>query len=286
MGLPLFHALDASSTTVAETSARRLSAPGAGPMPAHLEPTTVATLDRRFPGCWPGRRCSGRRCPRRRSPHPTRADVPQQVVAHGIDPKSAVSSPGEIGSRSSGHLLPAEEQPTVDLDVGRRIDAGRHAHGRPPDAVERMISFPMRWWTAGDHASNPVRPGRSRWPSGVDEGVVPDVVDVLLVPRDPHVPVDRRPGDGDVPEPPPDEAESLVALALRNHCAGVGFVPLDEPLLEVAQSEEGFSSSRCSTAYGGSGTACRRGGRPRRSTARRARSTGHGRSPRRCSSFS
>ena len=106
----------------------------------------------------------------------------------------------------------------------------------------RMISLPIRWWTAGHHGLEPsascaVADGRQV----VDQGVVPDVEDVPLVPGDPHPPVDRGPGDGDVPEAALDEAEGLVALGLGDHGAGVGLVPVDQPLLEGARA--GRSSS-------------------------------------------
>ena len=145
----------------------------------------------------------------------------------------------------------------------------------------RMISLPIRWWTAGHHSSNrccvlAVADGGEV----VDQRVVPDVEDVLLVPGDPHPPVDRGPGDGDVPQPTPDEAERLVALRLGYHRARVGLVPVDERLFEGAQPEEVVLLLEVlDRQTGGSGTVRRRGDRPRRSTARRARSTGRGRGP-------
>ena len=157
--------------------------------------------------------------------------------------------------------------------------AGHHTQWK------RMISLPIRWWTAGHQASKrslvlAVADGGQV----VDERVVPDVEDVLLVPGDRHPPVDRRPGDGDVPQATLDEAQGLVALGLGHHRARVGLVPVDEPVLEGAQAEEVvlllevLDRSAVDRAQGR-----RRAVRPRRSTARRARSRGRGRCPCRCS---
>src|SRR3974390_1860381 len=72
----------------------------------------------------------------------------------------------------------------------------------------------------------------------VDESVVPDVEDVLLVPRDAHTPVDRRPRDRDVLQTAFDEAEGLVASHSREDRVGVLLVPLEQTILETAQLEE------------------------------------------------
>jgi hypothetical protein len=82
----------------------------------------------------------------------------------------------------------------------------------------RMISLPIRWWTAGLEAL----PVLAVADGGqiVDQGVVPDVEDVLLVPGHGHAPVDGGAGDGDVMQATPDEAEGLVALGLGHHRGG------------------------------------------------------------------
>ena len=148
--------------------------------------------------------------------------VPHQVVADGIDAElGGELSRGDLVEARLGHLLAADQKPSVNMDVRRWIDAGGHAHRRPPHAVE-----------PDDLLADQVVHGR---PPGleallvlavadggdvVDQGVVPDVEDVLLVPRNGHTPVDRGPGDGDVTKASLDEAQGLVPLRFRYHRAG------------------------------------------------------------------
>ncbi len=123
--------------------------------------------------------------------------------------------------------------------MGGRIDAGGHAHGRPPHAVKPDDLL-------ADHVVDRRPPHReplvilavADGGQVVDQCVVPDVEDVLLVPRHRHPPVDGGPGDRDVPEPATDETEGLVALGLGHHRGGCGLVPLDQLVLEGTQSEE------------------------------------------------
>ena len=126
---------------------------------------------------------------------------------------------------------PAEQQPAVDLDPGRRGDPGGHAHGRPPRAVEaedlladEVVDVGPPHLEAGGVLA--VADGRHV----VDQRVVPDVEDVGVVPRNPHPPVDGGPGDGDVVESAPDEAQRLVALGLGHDHLGINRVPLEEPV--------------------------------------------------------
>ena len=224
-GWPLSHAAVGLLQHLAATAGQTTVGAGGRSDPRRTwsrPPWPPGTAD--CPGCWPGRRCSGRRCPRPRSPRPTpEGDVPQQVVADRIHPVVG----GELARRDLvhagvGHLLAAQQQPAVDLDVGRgSMPAAMHMAGHHTQ-WNRMISLPIRWWTAGHQASNrslvlAVADGREI----VDERVVPDIEDVLLVPGDRHAPVDGGPGDGDVPEPPLDEAEGLVALGLGHHRVGL-----------------------------------------------------------------
>jgi len=72
------------------------------------------------------------------------------VVAHRIDPEvrgeqlggdlGQLGQPfallGTSGDHRLGQLLTADEQPAVDEDVRRWVDARRHAHRRPPHTVE------------------------------------------------------------------------------------------------------------------------------------------------------
>ena len=216
------------------------------------------------------------------SPSLPSGDVPEQVVADRVHPVL----PDEVGrgdlvDAGVGHLLATEQEPPVHLDVGRRVDAGGHAHGRPPHAVEPDDLLADQVVHGRPPLLEPPRvaavaDGRQV----VDQGVVPDVEDVLLVPGDPHPPVDRGPGDGDVPEAALDEAEGLVALGLGHDGRRVGLVPVDEPLLEGAQAEEVVLLFEVLHRRAVDGAqARRRGARPPRSTARTRRSRGHGRCP-------
>ena len=127
----------------------------------------------------------------------------------------------------------------MHLHVGRRVDAGGHAHGRPPHAVEPDDLLADHVVHGGPPRLEPllvlaVADGRQV----VDQRVVPHVEDVLLVPGHNHPPVDGGPGDRDVPQAAPDEAQGLVALGLGNDGGRGRLVPLDEPALEGAQPEE------------------------------------------------
>ena len=183
----------------------------------------------------------------------TERDVAQQVVAQRVDAEvvgqgqgrhvgdlaAAASSPAGQPGRDHrlAELLPAHEQVAVDEDLRRRLDAGRHAHGGPPDAVELEDVL-------ADQVVRGAPPRRERGGVAavaghrqvVDERVVPDVEDVAAVPRHRHAPGERGAGDRDVAQAAPDEAERLVALGRRAHEVGVAVVVVEEPLLELARA--------------------------------------------------
>ena len=162
------------------------------------------------------------------------------MVAEGVDAVLIDQfGRGDPIDTGVGHLVATEQEPAVDLYVSRRVDARGHAHGRPPHTVEPddLLADQVV------HVRPPlielvlvlaVADGRHI----VDEGVVPDVEDVLLVPRDPDAPIDGGPSDGDVVESTFDEAERLVALRLGQDDMGVGRIPVDQRLLKGAQFEE------------------------------------------------
>ncbi len=127
----------------------------------------------------------------------------------------------------------------MDEDLPGRVDAGRHAHGGPPHAVELQ-----------DVLADQVvcRPPQRREPIGitpvgrhrevVDQRVVPDVEDVGVVPRNGHAPPEGRTGDGDVVEAAADEPQGLVALCVRTDEVGMALVVVEQWLFERTQAEE------------------------------------------------
>ena len=124
-------------------------------------------------------------------------------------------------------------------DLRRRVDAGRHAHGRPPHAVELQDVL-------ADEVVGGAPPRRevvavvpvAGHGEVVDERVVPHVEDVAAVPRHGHAPGERRPRDRHVAQAAPDEAQGLVALRDGAHEVGVVLVVVEQALLEGAQFEE------------------------------------------------
>ncbi len=101
------------------------------------------------------------------------------------------------------------------------------------------MSLPRRWCTAGHQLCEP--PGILAVADGgdvVDQGVVPDVHDVLVVPGHGYAPVDRGPRDRDVLQAALYDPERLVAPGLGEDRLGVLPVPLEEGLLETGELEE------------------------------------------------
>ena len=125
------------------------------------------------------------------------------------------------------------------MDVVHRLQAGGHAHRRPPDAVKTddlLADQVIRVRPPGGHLVVVAAVANRR--EVVDQGVVPDVEDVALVPGHRHAPGDRGAGDGDVPQPALDEGVRLVALRLGRDESRVGVVELEEALFEGAQAKE------------------------------------------------
>ena len=155
--------------------------------------------------------------------------VAQQVVAQRVDAEVVGQGQrrhvGDVERRGAfaagqprrdhrlAELLPAHQQVAVDEDLGRRLQAGRHAHGGPPDAVE--LEDVLADQVVGRAPAGLERGGITAVPGHrqvVDERVVPDVEDVPAVPRHRHAPGEGGAGDGHVTQAPPDESEGLVAL--------------------------------------------------------------------------
>ena len=127
----------------------------------------------------------------------------------------------------------------MDADALGRGEPGGQEQGRPVHAVEAQDVLADDVVGLGPPVGEALGVAAVADGGGVvDEGVVPDVEDVLGVPRDLDAPVDRRAADGDVPQALADEAEGLVALALGLHEVGVGLVPVEQGLLEGRQGEE------------------------------------------------
>ncbi len=97
----------------------------------------------------------------------------------------------------------------------------------------------MRWTSAGQNFSEALLV-RAVADAGqvVVQGVEPDVDRVLRVVRDGDAPLDRRPGDAQVLEPPADEARDLVHPALGPDELRMRLVELEEPVLVGREPEE------------------------------------------------
>jgi hypothetical protein len=167
-GCPSAHATVASATTGRRHRRQRAVGIGAGPRSRRTSsrpPSPPGTPGCR--GCWPDRRCSGRDAlvgevavrPERR--------VAQQVVAEPRRRRSLDQVAGAIWlSLDLDIFSPRDEQPPVHQRwAGGSIPAAMHMAGHHTQ-WNRMMSLPIRWCTAGHHASKRARPRRSRWRSG------------------------------------------------------------------------------------------------------------------------
>ena len=137
------------------------------------------------------------------------------------------------------HLLVVDEQPAADGVAPGQVDAGRHQHRRPVDAVEaddvladdvhvdRPPAFELR-----------LVGGEADGAEVVGERVEPHVGDVLGVPRERHAPLDAGAAHREVAQAGADDAERLVAAELGHDRAGVGVVPRQQPVAEAGEAEE------------------------------------------------
>ena len=128
----------------------------------------------------------------------------------------------------------------MDVDVLGRLDLGGEQERRPVDGVELEDVLGDDVQARRPEALGEVlalaRVGERR--VVVEEGVPPDVDDLVGVPRHRHAPGELRARERDVLEPAADERERLVAAKIRADEVGpFGVQPL-ERLLERAQPEE------------------------------------------------
>src|SRR5438270_9588322 len=183
--------------------------------------------------------------------------VPQEVVPVAVDAELGHQVPGrDLVEPGLGHLLPADQQPPVDEDAMGRIDPRGHAHGRPPHAMEAkdLLADEM----VHDRPPEGEALGIGAVADGggvVDEGVVPDVEDVAVGPGDGHAPGERGPGDADVLQALPYEAQRLVALGGGLDRLGIVLVPPEEAVLVAAEPEEVVLLLHEPHRYAGNGAA-------------------------------
>ena len=102
------------------------------------------------------------------------------------------------------------------------------------------MSLPSRWWTCGQNSLAQVLPvARVRERAEVvDQGVYPDVGDLLLVPGDRHAPRLAGAADAEVLETALDEAARLVVAEARQDEIGALVVELQQLVLVGREAEE------------------------------------------------
>ena len=124
-------------------------------------------------------------------------------------------------------------------DALRRRLPGGHEHGRPVDGVEAEDVLPHQVVVDRPPPREPLPVGAvAHGGAVVDQGVEPDVGDVLRVPGDRDAPADRRPGDREVLEALTDEPQHLVAAGLGLDGVRVGLVVLQQPVAVAGELEE------------------------------------------------
>ena len=164
----------------------------------------------------------------------------QKLVAKAVHAKVLDQfGRGDLVERRLRHLLAADQQVAVHVELPGRCLAGGHQHGGPVHAVEpqdvlgqQMVdrrppvleALAIRVVADGGHV--------------VDQRVVPDVEHVTLGPRHGDAPLNGRSADRDVLKAATDQAERLVALALGLHGVRVGLVPVEQRLGERRQAKE------------------------------------------------
>ena len=127
----------------------------------------------------------------------------------------------------------------MHLNVRGWLDAGRHAHRRPPDTVETNDFFANQVMNVGPPL------GRHRFVAAVansrqvvNERVVPNVKDVLFIPRHGNAPAQRAASNRDITQAALDKGHGFVALGIGRGGFGVLAVPLEEAILEGRKPEE------------------------------------------------
>ena len=164
----------------------------------------------------------------------------QQEVAHRVEPVGLHQLVGvdDVAQRL-GHLLPFVGPPAVGEHALRRREAGRHQEGRPEHAME-----------ADDVLADHVQVGRPVLPQRVagvgiaalgdvvGERVEPDVHDVLGIAGHRHAPGEAGARHREVLQPALDEAQDLVAPAVRPDEARVLLVERQQPVGPGRELEE------------------------------------------------
>ena len=191
-----------SAADFAQPDARRQPAAGPGPMPPHLLPDDRRDARQQVAevvgeiGVVPGDEALVGEVAVGAERH-----LAHEVVAERR--RRRCRRRARRGRSGSARVLdifspPTSSHPWTMKCAGGSMPAARHIAGHQTQ-WKRMMSLPIRWWTAGHHFAK--RSGSLAVADGgdvVDEGVVPDVEDVLVVPGDRDPPVDRRPRDRDV----------------------------------------------------------------------------------------
>ena len=127
----------------------------------------------------------------------------------------------------------------MDADAVRRLDPGGQQQRRPVHAVEAQDVLADQVVDRRPPLLEAVGVVAVADGGGVvDERVVPDVEDVVGIPRHRDAPVDRHPADRDVLEALAQQPEGLVALALGRDRTRVGLVPVEQGLGEGGELEE------------------------------------------------
>ena len=139
--------------------------------------------------------------------------------------------------------LPAPDRPVaVDVQTPVQRDARGVEHGRPVDAVrledvltDQMLGVASRPELLVERTLRIAQRG-----DVVDQGVEPDIRDVLVVEGQRYAPLQPRlgPADREIQERFAQEAQHLVPIALRLDEARIVLEVLDQPLLVLRHLEE------------------------------------------------
>ena len=128
----------------------------------------------------------------------------------------------------------------MDVELARRLEAGRHQHGRPDHGVEAQDvlaqQLPARRPVARRHVLARTGVGQRR--RVVEQRVDPDVDRLIGRPRQRDAPVRRLTAHRDVVEAGRDEGACFVIARTRQDESGMRVVELKQPFLVRGQAEE------------------------------------------------